>query len=628
MRSPLLRLGIAAVAVAGLLQTLGVDAQQRSSKRGSANEGAAGQPSYQEVVDVRLVNLDVVAVDRNGNLVSDLRPEDFAVTDDGKKVKIDYFGRLGEAAGATGEGAAPAAADDPRRFVVFIDLDTALIPERNRVLDELSAYLDAHGRNTSAMVVTYGRGGLDVGQPFSTSPAEWSAAIAAAKEMPSRGVQRRAEQQRMIDTIRQIQTRAEHGGTMERRQARQQLSDLIASVRIQAQNEQIDATATLRAIQTLASVLATIPGPKSMLYVGDGVPVRPGEDLFNLLADVFEGDDRFTERSGFDTGGSSSGQSGGSSGGGGGSSARPGNVAESTFGPMMESTNTLRSSAMDFDLAPVLRAVTATANSQRVTLYGLSSDSRDMSARADVNLGAHVPHNAAAAYDTSRSSLREESLQRMAEDTGGLALPPDAAVPPFLDRLLADAGSRYSLAYPSPHGGDSKYHKIKVKVARRGVDLRFREGYIDRPNDIRVADLVAAALLFGSGENPHRFEIGVVSQEPAENDRMTVTLKLRIPIEQLQLTPAGEQHETRLDLYLLSRDASGDLAPVKTVSFTAAVPAAAMGDVKGKFYGATVPLVLDKGKQAIAVGMVEPGAQRTSVSRAEIEVGGPGEPSS
>jgi VWFA-related protein len=508
-----------------------------------------------------------------------------------------------------------------RKLVVFIDLDSGLLPTRNRILDEVSSYLSSHATDLSTMVVSYGRSGLAVDQPFSSSPAEWSRAIAAAKEMPSRGVQRHQEQQRMVDNIRQIQQKAEHADPAGTRQARQQLGELMGSVRVQAETTRLDAMATLRAMETLVSVLSTVPGPKSLLYVGDGFPMRPGEDLYNLLADVFENDQRFAAQPG---GSSNSGSSSSPSAPGGGSSAggqRAGIAESSDLGVMSESTSMLRAQSMNHDLGPDLRSLTATANIHRVTLYGVSSDSRQLTARADSNLGSNVPGNAAAAYDSTRSQLREESLMRMTDDTGGLSLGPDAAVDRFLDKVFADEGSRYSIAYPSPHGGDSKYHRIKVKLARKDLELRFREGYIDRPRNVTPGDLVAGALLLGGGDNPHHFDLELVSQEPAPNDQMTVTMKLLIPIDELQLAAAGGQHESKLDLYVLSQGAKGAIAPMRTLSFTAALTPEQLAVAKGKLYGATLPLVLDKGPQTLAIGLVEPAAQRTSVARAELDVG-------
>ena len=114
---------LAGLAFAALLEPTTIRAQQPST--------------FQETLDVDLINLDVVVVDKSGNLVTDLGPDDFQVTDDGKKVKIDYFARLGGAGAAPGAPAAAAnaspasaasasrVAGEPQRLVLFLDLDPA-----------------------------------------------------------------------------------------------------------------------------------------------------------------------------------------------------------------------------------------------------------------------------------------------------------------------------------------------------------------------------------------------------------------------------------------------------------------------------------------------------------------------
>jgi VWFA-related protein len=618
-----------------LLSLIGLSLAGSLGRGSSAAQQPRGPSTFQEVLDVHLVNVDVVVVDKKGALVTDLTLDDFQITDDGKKVEVEYFARLGEGAApgdapaaapgadpavrpAAGAAVASAASSEPQRLVILVDIDSEKLLNRNRVLDDVARYLEAHPTEVTAMVATYGGTGLQIELPFSTTPAEWRSTIDQIKEMPSRGIARAAEQRRMVESIKAIQRRADHRGSLQG--ARHQLDELIGTVRSESESMRMDARSTLIAMRTLVSALSTVQGPKSLLYVGDGLPVHPGEELYNLLADVFEDDRRFTGQ-GSAVAGSASGPTGGSAPGG-----TQGGIGElqATVAPMAQSTQTLRTDALGLDLTPEIRALTATANSHRVTIYGVSSDVPGGAAQADMNLGARVAPTAALTYDVSRSQTREQSLRLMAGETGGLSLSPNAGIEPFLDRMLADQKNRYSLAYLSPHGGDSEFHRIKVKVNRKGVELRHREGYIDRPREIRVDDLVAAALLLGWMENPHRLEMEVASQMPAENDEVTVTLGIQIPIEELHLVPAGENQEAKLDLYVLSKDAKGALGPMRSVSFTVTLSPSQLAQARGKFYGAHLPVPLTRGAHTVAVGILEPAAQRTSVVRTDVEVGGAG----
>jgi VWFA-related protein len=428
------------------------------------------------------------------------------------------------------------------------------------------------------------------------------------------------EERRMLETIERVQAASAHGQTLQ--EGRSQLDELINSVQVESETLRADGVATIRAVQSLVTGLSTVPGQKSLLYVGDGVSVRPGQAFHNLLADLFEGDRRFSQPGGSvsELGGSpgtgSSEQGQGESSGGFGAARNDSRVT-----PMSSSTNTLRMEGMSNDLTADLRALTATANSQRVTLYGISTGEQRIAPRADVNVGTRTSTTALQNYESSRSQLLDRSLQQMASETGGLALPAQARIDGFVDRMLTDEQNRYSLAYVSPHGGDSRFHRIKVKIDRKGVRLRHREGYIDRPRQARVGDVVAGALILGAGENPHHIEMELQSQEPAESDEVRVSFTLRIPIDEIHLVGAGDKHEATLDLYVLSRDGSGAFAPMRYVALNVVIPSDRLEEAAGQFYGATLPVILKKGPQTVAVGVVEAAVQRTSVVRMELEAG-------
>ena len=52
---------------------------------------APSPPPFGEVIDVRIINLEAVVVDKSGVRVGGLAPEDFSLHVDGKPVSIDYF---------------------------------------------------------------------------------------------------------------------------------------------------------------------------------------------------------------------------------------------------------------------------------------------------------------------------------------------------------------------------------------------------------------------------------------------------------------------------------------------------------------------------------------------------------
>jgi VWFA-related protein len=69
-------------------------------------------------------------------------------------------------------------------------------------------------------------------------------------------------------------------------------------------------------------------------------------------------------------------------------------------------------------------------------------------------------------------------LRRLAADTGGRAILNTNNPMEQLTSVMADASAYYLVGYtPSRRGNDGKFHEIKVRVKRRGVQVIARKGY-------------------------------------------------------------------------------------------------------------------------------------------------------
>ena len=82
--------------------------------------------------------------------------------------------------------------------------------------------------------------------------------------------------------------------------------------------------------------------------------------------------------------------------------------------------------------------------------------------------------------DRDREHLRQttDSLRIVADETGGRAIVARNDFLTGLRQMLQDSSSYYLLGYNSTLGRtDGKFHEIKVRVKRPGVDVRARKGY-------------------------------------------------------------------------------------------------------------------------------------------------------
>ena len=87
--------------------------------------------------------------------------------------------------------------------------------------------------------------------------------------------------------------------------------------------------------------------------------------------------------------------------------------------------------------------------------------------------------------ENAEESLRanvQESLNELAQSTGGFLIANTNDFKPAMARIATDIGSYYEAAYaPVVQEFDGKFRKIEVKVTRPGVTVQSRSGYFALP---------------------------------------------------------------------------------------------------------------------------------------------------
>jgi hypothetical protein len=86
-----------------------------------------------------------------------------------------------------------------------------------------------------------------------------------------------------------------------------------------------------------------------------------------------------------------------------------------------------------------------------------------------------------------------ETLETLAEETGGLAFHHINDLSTAIQAAASDARLSYSLAFYPTGSQDSSYHQLEVTVNRPGVKLRYRPGYV-AARDPAVAPALADAI--------------------------------------------------------------------------------------------------------------------------------------
>ena len=402
---------------------------------------------FSEQVLVNVVNLDVYVADSKGHPITDLKREDFQVLEDGKPVEVtNFYNNAGGSTNANASPAAVAAAGKSRpeeqrlSLVVFVDDVNTEGQFRNRILESLTGFLQRElAPGDRVMLVRY-QTSVDVRRSFTTDLGQIERDIAALEKLSAHGHDE--------EIFRQANEEIREASAISFGTGCDQALEQTVKTYADSQNHLLDSA--LRALDSVVSAIAPVPGRKAVLYVGDGFSANPGSTGFQKLASCLKG----TVISGF-------------------------------------------VSARTYDSRARFDEVTGHASRNRVAFYTMETSAHDatgLEARDDVD--------------------NQESLRRLAEGTGGRAILEVSDPRLALSLLADDLGNYYSLGYRPTRAADGVDHKIEVKVKRSGAHARYRPWYRDKPQGEVVAERTAAAMLYGFEDNPLGASVEIGRQVP------------------------------------------------------------------------------------------------------------------
>ena len=403
--------------------------------------GPPERPVPQIGVSAELVELDVIVTDGKDHPLTDLRPEDFEVLEEGRPRPITHFARgfsappAGTSAPAAGPVPGPAAFPDagprPRRLVLVVD-DYHLEPEDlSAVRAALQRFIDGQLAAGDEAVVVAASGSLGALQQFTADRDVLHRAVARLRIQhrsfrPPMDVPRMTDYQAQL--IEQGDTEALDLAAREIMAAepappgstRQAQAQMMAETRARALARQIVSTNSHVTSLTLSSLEQLV---RSLL------PFR-GRKVVALFSNGF------------------------------------------FMGP------TRQSSRRD------LEVIADAAARSGVTVYSI--DSRGLVATpaigdARVGGGYDITENPGVreSIELRGREAARDGLNALALDTGGLAFFNRNDLGASLQRVLDDSAAYYRLGFePRESPRDGRFHKIEVRVrGRSGLRVRTASGY-------------------------------------------------------------------------------------------------------------------------------------------------------
>ena len=146
----------------------------------------------------------------------------------------------------------------------------------------------------------------------------------------------------------------------------------------------------------------------------------------------------------------------------------------------------------------------------------------------------------------------QAAVQEMAEATGGQVFRRSGEIAKNLDKVIADGRAAYLLGFTPDTPADDQYHVLTVKLAaRHGVALRYRTGYEYAKEPATLKERFQQAIW-----QPLDASQIAVSANPIAASQGG-TLRLNIATNDLALKQQDERWVDKLDIFLAQRDDQG-----------------------------------------------------------------------
>lgn len=531
-----------------------------------------------DTVEVQVVNLSVYVTDGQGEPVTGLERDDFELFVDGRRVPISnfYAATAEEGGGARGgsrwEGGAPEEiGPEPAPPE---GLEAAPEPEELNLVFYIDNFnLRPPDRNRVLTVL----------ERFVNRAAPPGARMMLVTYDHSLNVRQDLTTDRyaILDAAREVRglSGLAPGTDLRRRRAIDEIEQADTESRAMlaaesfADERRVELSLPMEALAGLMEPLGGLPGRTVVVHVSNGLPNRIAEELFYLV------DVRFP-RSG------------------------------------------ARLRAYLYDMDSVYRRIVNAANAAGVSFYTLDAgglmafDSLTAAEPGSVFGGSFV------IADSIRRSNLQVPLERIAEETGGVAVVNSNDLERFFERLATDATTYYSLGYQAAPGGDERYRRVRVEVDRPGVRVRHRHGFRVRSAETRLREGVLAALTLGSTGGRFPGPVTVGRPAPQGEGVYRVPMSVKIPLESVTLVPGESVWAGRLRLAVQARDEQGDLSP-PTIGevLDIRIPTEQIETARGQHVTWTVELLMRPGAHELAVGLADLVADRIDYTLGRVDVG-------
>ncbi|HEY1904215.1 MAG TPA: VWA domain-containing protein [Terracidiphilus sp.] len=490
----------------------------------------------------RLVEVGIVAWDKKGHPVKDLKQDDFEVYDNGHKQDLRFFTQF--SAGASAAVAEPAAnrsfsnrapdaatahSNNAGATVLLIDESHIAWPDMANAKREILKFLGTVAPSERVGIYTMTGLGFRVLQEITTDHAQITEKLTKWMPTARSAALAQEEETRNRQTIDEVHSVTDlnsvNGNSI---QAPIGMESVDPVLRTMGDNP---GRASLIILRQVARHLSAITGHKNLVWVSSD----------NVFADWQ------SNQVGID---------------------KTPKEVESFAQHAQEAMNEAHVAVYPMDVSQLeTSAIGADIRTQNVELTQAAADTAQLAkqnagGKADSQVTAEL-HNQHGGRNTAEMQQDIHPIQgpiRMVADaTGGRIIRRTSDLAGALNSVVEDGNATYMVSF-SPQGpADDQYHNIRVKLTgqHKGITLRYRTGYLYSKEPVSLKDRFQQAVW-----RPQDVSEIAVSADTAPKS-LGAAIKLDIMAADLGLQQRDGFWMDKLDIFMIQRDDAGIKAQVE-----------------------------------------------------------------
>jgi VWFA-related protein len=486
----------------------------------------------QEVIKVNsnLVSVDVVVKDKKGKVITDLKAEDFTVSENGVPQHIEFFDSTLTSETGAGRPVTTIGSTEPKpgtppglpRNIIALVLDgqSTELANLKHVREGVEKYIRERISDSDSVALFSISGGLQLLQSFTHDKATLIAAV--DKAYTSSNVSKTSEARSLAQDIDSLRNKISSGAPTE------VASSPAGGAAGSAAAETLIAQHVLEQYMQLRSALSvqqTRPVLAALAAIAEGLRPVPGKKTLVMFSEGF--------------------------------------VASETLDWQVRSTIDIanRANVAIYIIdASGLTGGTPTSGALVASspLAGISGEN-SMESRRRVGGGESV-------FDITRQeglNRQQDLLYKISEDTGGRFIKNTNDIAMGLDRIDSEIRSRYTLAYRSTDSNfDGSFRKVKIEVSRPDTNVVARPGYYAMPPSQIIPFSPEDQKLLGNFSSVLAHSTLPLAMElspfRSQEGYYTVPLSFEIPQTAVQFDRKGDKQRMQLEVLAVVRNEGED----------------------------------------------------------------------